>query len=948
MTANQTGKRRRWWPIVLALLLVVVVGVVVASRVVLPTVVRRLLLQRAQELNARIDVGTADLSLWWGGLVIHDIAVRSANPPAKGPDTPLIQCKRLALGWRWRPLLSRTVRLRTVEIDEPKVVLDRLADGDFNLAALLPKPKPKPKAGSAPAPSPEWTVTIDRLILSHGGIRFRDLAVDDSAPMDASLDRIEVARIAFAPGQYGRSTRLHLDLAVEDGRVDVGAQLALHPRGLRVAARVRAQRLPLARTRLYAPELGWSDLGGRLGADLRYTYVPDATHTLTGPVTLTDVAVHVPQVEQPALSAKRLTGTLAPIDFRRQRVTLDQVKLVGGALPLDPRAEAPVPLVAGSPAAAPASGPRSPWSVFVKALAVSDSHVVVANPYDAKTPALVGLEVSTKDALLSGDGRIPLRVVARTDAASATFDGQTRIDAFDLNGELTLHHVALPAVVDTLGWLPPAMLQAGHADGTLHVTAGGRSGDVEVTGTASVADLWIAADDPHEFSVGAKRVSGTIAPLRIPGVGRAKVTEPTVIGLRDLQLDAPYTELTRTPTGWLGPRREKESAADATKESATPGLKLDIERAHLSGARGFISDRTVTPFFIGGLDPFDADVQHFAWPAVTVAYLQIDGYPPERGQLALRGWLVPAGSQVNMETTDVALPPFNPYVVTYSGYSVPRGRVSGTASAWFGEWGWDLNSHLRLHDFDLAGGGGDALFREHFGISLAVGLAALRDGNGDIALEVPLSVDAAGARVGVSTVLSNAVERALVNLLSTPRKLLGALVSPRGGAPDVSPAPIEFAAGRTVPLEGGIKQLAAFLASRPGVSVTLFGDGTKRDLRWLAEAALAEKLHRGDRLTPPADKPTTQRLLAALRDRADDKPGELSDDDNSLLDRWIADAPLPPEQLQALAAARLEAVRGTLAQRFGLSGKRVSVRPPTTAVDDGVPAVLLQFGPVGD
>src|SRR5215470_2180752 len=129
--------RWRWWLLALAL--------IIAVRVALPFVLRRVIASQAsQALHARVDVGDVDLALYKGGVALRDVAVRAAGAPpppavqpANGPafpdNAPLIAFKRFAVELRYWPLFSKTIQLRNIELESPRVALDRLASGDLNL-----------------------------------------------------------------------------------------------------------------------------------------------------------------------------------------------------------------------------------------------------------------------------------------------------------------------------------------------------------------------------------------------------------------------------------------------------------------------------------------------------------------------------------------------------------------------------------------------------------------------------------------------------------------------------------------------------------------------------------------------------------------------------------------------------------------------------------------------
>jgi len=306
-----TRRRRRW---------LVALAILVVLRAALPAGLRVLLASQAGKLlRARVEIGDVDLALLRGAIALKDVVVRpGATAPSSSSDSgpPLVAWKRFAVNVAWLPLFRKTVELESVELDEPRLALDRLASGEINLMALVPKgdaPATEPVEGQAPERAPAgaegagakakaaWGVGVDYLALRGGHIRFRDFAVRGVEPVDVALPTIEVRDVALRPGIYGRPARAHLDVRVDEGRLRMNTQLRLIAHGVAVATSLRARRLPVRRTRLYVPKVGWRELAGELGASVVHRFATGGRHEVRGTVTLDDVAVRVPGVEEPAL-----------------------------------------------------------------------------------------------------------------------------------------------------------------------------------------------------------------------------------------------------------------------------------------------------------------------------------------------------------------------------------------------------------------------------------------------------------------------------------------------------------------------------------------------------------------------------------------------------------------------------------------------------------------------
>jgi hypothetical protein len=201
---------------------------------------------------------------------------------------------------------------------------------------------------------------------------------------------------------------------------------------------------------------------------------------------------------------------------------------------------------------------------------------------------------------------------------------------------------------------------------------------------------------------------------------------------------------------------------------------------------------------------------------------------------------------------------------------------------------------------------------------------------GNIDLAVPLTVDRQGnAQVDVVAVVRSALKQAIAGAVTSPLKMLGAAAG-GSGAP-IAPQPVAFRLGRAEPTGAGAKnasRLAAFLAGRPAMGVSLSAAATPGDARWLHEQALlghwAEEGFFERSLAFVIERGPRQRIRGYLEARADDRQPELSAEDAATLDAWLAEIPAPTEEaLQALAAARLVAVETVLRDK-GIAVERVT------------------------
>src|SRR6184192_1754189 len=101
-------------------------------------------------LGREVKVGNLDLSLLHGGVMVNDITI--ADDPAFSRDS-FLNAKSVKIGVEMWPLISsREVRVTSLTVEEPHIILVHAANGKWNFDSLGAKSTKKSTPG-APATS---------------------------------------------------------------------------------------------------------------------------------------------------------------------------------------------------------------------------------------------------------------------------------------------------------------------------------------------------------------------------------------------------------------------------------------------------------------------------------------------------------------------------------------------------------------------------------------------------------------------------------------------------------------------------------------------------------------------------------------------------------------------------------------------------------------------------
>jgi len=963
--ANDTAERGRGgWSSWLARrrvrIALVLLALAVAVRVALPPVLRRVIVSQGNAaLAGRLEVGDVDLWLLLGGAALKDVALRAERA---GPtDPPLLAFRRLYVRVGWLPLLRRTLRVKDFALEGLAVNVDRLQNGALVLPAVRQGP---PKSEATPAaPGRPWNVVVDRAALRDGHLRLRDYVVEPPEPVELVLAALELKSFSFQYGNDREPGHGVIEARFADGTVRVETTVTTRSDGFAVDARVEVTNLPLDRTQVHVPALGWSGFRGRLDAALTARVEPGTNPVLGGTLALRDLAVEVPGGEEPALAWRRLDLDVETLDVAARQARVQRVALDGATVLVRPRDAPPLPLLAGRPSAAggtppappPEGAPPAPWTWSVGKVDVTDTLVKVFLEPPPLEIRIVKAAVTDLSSATGSSATIALEL--REGEGTIAVDGTVSLDPLAAHLTARIDSLALGRLAAATG-AAPVLLPGGALGG--EVTIAAEHPALVVSGRLALADLKATPREGEDFSLAWQQLDLGIREIRVPGVlpgEPAAPGEPLRIDLELVHLSNPSVALTRTAEGIVLPSTGAPAAAAAPPpapaaeppptESGGRPVALTLANLDLEGGQVAVLDRTTKPFYQGRVSAIRLAARGLSYPENGFDDFALSLRAPGNAPLSVKG--TRSGGRIRIDASGERIPltQFNPYV-TASGYSIARGAASfGSKARWETD-RYDSETTVRLAGLDLAGAEGDSLFAQHFGVPLTLALGLMRDVHGVIALTIPVSGGrTGGAQVDVGAVITEALRHAIVNALASPLRLIGAVA---GGDDkvDATPEPIACAPGRpevAAEARTRVEQLGTVLGSAPALRLELKGSAGGPDVRALQEAAIladlaADKGALGT-LRNLASRGTRSAIRDALAARASGKSAELSPELEKTLDEWAAERKVSDGDLRALAAARAARLRSLLVQEYGIPAERLALGEPAVEREAGRPAVAI-------
>ncbi len=672
-----------------------------------------------------------------------------------------------------------------------------------------------------------------------------------------------------------------------------------------------------------------------------------------------------------SLQSVRLAGVeLHPERFEDGQVNFLQV--------LPSSAEAP----ATPPTAAPASA--APWTLRLDDLQLADWQVHALDRVPATDVALtLSLEARLRNLANSPGASVDLETtLGLSTGGTLRATGELSVlPALDTSLEVVVDDLALPVLQAYLEPLAAIRLDEGH----LALTGNLRSspGNVFYQGSVALRDLRIddTLQDEEVFRLGE---------LALQGVS-LEMARQTSVSISDLQLREPYARIEieadgSTNLGALlpAPQAVQEPAGNAASDTgveevaAAPLPALEIERIRIDGASADFSDASLPLPFAVLMTGLNGEISAMSTRSSEPARVRLEGQVDEFGLASIEGRLRPLAFQelteLDLQFRNLDVPSLSPYVIKFAGRRIDDGAMDVDLSYTITANQLQGDNALRLRDLVL---GDEVPHPDAMDLPLGLAVALLKDRNGVIDLEVPVTGDLGHPEFDYGDVIRTALGNIIRNIVTAPFRFLSSLV---GGTDDVDLGTLAFRPGRAdlaPPEQEKLLTLASALRERPQLFLQLAGvhDAAldtpelqqqfldRRVDEVLAQAAAAavvpaptrrsvlEGFHRAADLRLQGEA-TVDESLAALqasftREASDSAPATLDElAYNEALRRALLPVePVSAADLAALADARAQAVVTQLATAEPqlLARIRVLDAAPVSAQADGWLPLALEL-----
>lgn len=401
-----------------------------------------------------------------------------------------------------------------------------------------------------------------------------------------------------------------------------------------------------------------------------------------------------------------------------------------------------------------------------------------------------------------------------------------------------------------------------------------------------------------------------------------------------------------------------------TNDATTPPLTITVGRVRIDDGAADFTDRNLPIVFNANIANLSGSAEGFATNTVQATNINLEGEVDEFGLVrinsVLRPFAVTDQSEVKVSFTNISMPAMSPYVIKFAGREIIEGSVDLELYYDIKSGELQANNQLVLSDLRL---GEKIEHPDAIDLPLDLALALLKDGNGVIDLEIPITGDVNDPEFIFGPAIRRAMSNVLTNIVAAPFRLLGGLI----GSGDDSLDRIRFLPGRSdiaAPEREVLVKLKEALQLRPQLVLEVPPITAPQDIAALKTSAVNQRIDAALELTQGSEELLTtrrrtvletlylasaaatsiteiQQLHTAIADVVDPAVETSSTFDiiaynSDLRQRLIDSETLAESELEALANSRANAVSSFLLGDGSLSTQRIrSLEIRETDLDEG-------------
>jgi flagellar motor protein MotB len=803
---------------------------------ILPPYIKHLAMEKlSEQLGRRVSIDSVSLNPYTLAATIRGFEIKEIDG-----STTFVSLPRLLISLKVKSIFKGGPVMSEVKLEKPYIHLVRTEANAYNFSDLVSKLGAAQEAAIQEKRGKPLFFSLSNIQLADGHIEFDDrpaatkheitqinLAVPFISNFPSYVESFGTPiNIRGSTKVFSDSRETSFDLSLKN--IDIPYYLAYAPTQLNV--KVPTGRLDVAMKVAYRHYTDRSPL-----------------FTLTGELRVRDLSVVIKKVRGEFIKVPLLSIKDISFDIETNKVEIGAITTEKGSLAISRSADRRMNFATlmtpsttvSRPATKKSMSPQSaPWIVSLKSLVVAGYQVKIMDQSLVEPFGMTVDDINCKAQNISTEkdvkGTIALSMHVGQQG-TASVEGDFALSP--LAADLALHLKRLPIkplqpffaeraqVIIASGALSMhGKLTASRASNEeLKVAFKGKLG----VGRFSVLDKMNAEDLLKWDSLYMGEMDIRYAPLFLHVreislsnfYSRIIISANRTINLQEVFSNPTVTAQAAAPSDQAPQTTE---AAAESRQEPSQRWKVAIDKITLQGGTINFTDDSIKPRFSANLLEIGGRISGLSSDENKFGEVELRGKYDRYAPLEITGKINPLRDNLYVELKanfkDMDLTAVSPYSGRYAGYTIQKGKLSFQLEYLIVKNKLDARNNFFLDQFDF----GDPIESpDATKLPVKLAIALLKDQNGEIKLDIPVSGDLNDPKFSVGRVVLKIIVNLLVKVATSPFALLGAIF---GSGEQLGYAEFDYgSAALTAETQKKLDILVKALHDRPGLKMDIIG-----------------------------------------------------------------------------------------------------------------------------
>ena len=716
-------------------------------------------------------------------------------------NTALVQLENIHANFQASQLAFLKFQFEELSISGVDFHFYRDSETGNNLSRLLQRwdetAEPDPEAQTSQSDESGELIPLEVISLDIANV---NLHVVDEVPATAfattlTLAEASINNLSTLEGELGNNS---IAIGLEqNARIDWAGDFSLNPMAFTGTLALQGLSLNVV-SRYLQDSVPFTIEDGRMGLALAYQ-VDLSVEPID--VSVDDIALDLTNLQviqsgqsQPFLLANSLNVTNGQLHIPDNRVTFEDVILREFDISLIRNSEGEMNLqsmvsefIGDTDDLPPAnsdepSNTDQPWLIALETFTVDNGSLSFTDASLAQPVSLsTSLDTTVTDIDNQADSQFPFSSTLNLESGGDIgLQGNLQIlPAIDFNASLSVNNITLTPVQAYLNEVAFIELQSSSV-----------SLDAELVVNTNEPFAYQGNFVLQDIDVEDQRQDETMVTMNQMSINALSFsTANNSLDISEILFDLPFARVVVNEDGTTNIARSiKPSSTSATNppDSNTDGdineaLEITVGRVRVESARSNFTDKSVPLIFDTNIQELSGSAESFGTNSTQAMEISLEGQVDEFGLVQIDSSLNPFDiteqSKLDLNFRNLDMPAISPYAIKFAAREIANGRVDVGLSYSINDGELEANNQVVLRDLTL----GERI--EHPGamdLPLDLATALLKDANGIIDLEVPISGNVNDPEFSIGPVIRQAITNSLTNIVTAPFRLLGNLLGGEG------------------------------------------------------------------------------------------------------------------------------------------------------------------------